>query len=424
MSARSPLRVAVLGAGTVGGSVVRAMLDRPEKLAPFDGARLVLVGVAEKDFARAAARGIPAELLTDAPAHLVADPEVEIVVELMGGDEPARTLIAAALGAGKAVVTANKHVVAHHGPELEAIARRSGGVLRFEAAVGGGIPILSPLAADLAANTVNRVRGIVNGTTNFILTSMGEFGQAYADVLAEAQAAGYAEADPRGDVEGDDAVNKVVLLARLAFGTWIDPAGVLCSPPSARGWGRPGVTGVTSEEIEGAGYLGLAMKLLAVAERGAAGTIEATVLPTAVPANGALGGTDGVLNRVEVRGEPIGDVSFSGPGAGGDATSSAVIGDLLAIARGGGSTWAGLAPAAETPVAANAADPFALPRPWFAFLPGIAPESVELGETAAVEEIEGGTAVRTGPLPLERVRAAIAPLLPEGVDVALYPVTD
>ena len=166
------------------------------------------------------------------------------------------------------------------------------------------------------------------------------------------------------------------------------------------------------------------MKLLAVAERGPAGTVEATVLPTAVPANGALGGTDGVLNRVEVRGEPIGNVSFSGPGAGGDATSSAVIGDLLAIARHGGSTWAGLAPAEELPARANLVDPFAAARPWFAFLPGIAPEGVELGETAAIEEIDGGTAVRTGPLPLERVRAAIAPHLPDGVDVTLYPVTD
>ena len=424
MSTRASLRVAVLGAGTVGGSVVRAFLERPDKLAPFDGARLVLAGVAVRDMAKARARGIPPGLLADAPAHLVADPEIDIIVELMGGDEPARTLIAAALGAGKSVVTANKHVIAHHGPELEAIARRSGGALRFEAAVGGGIPILSPLAADLAANTVSRVRGIVNGTTNFILTAMGELGQPYDEVLAEAQANGYAEADPRGDVEGDDAANKVVLLARLAFGRWVDPASVLRTPPSVRGWGRPGITGVTSAEMEGAGFLGLAMKLLAVAQPSSVDRIEATVLPTAVPANGALGGTDGVLNRIEVRGDPIGNVSFSGPGAGGDATSSAVIGDLLAIARRCGSTWAGLAPAGETPVVANVADPFAVARPWFAFLPGISPEGVELGETAAIEEIEGGTVVRTGPLPLERARTAIAPHLPDGVDVTLYPVTD
>ena len=424
MSTRTPLRVAVLGAGTVGGSVVRAFLERPEKLAPFDGARLVLAGVAVRDLAKAKGRGIPAELLTDAPAHLVADPEIDVIVELMGGDEPAHTLVAAALGAGKQVVTANKHVIAHHGPELEAIARRTGGALRFEAAVAGGIPILSPLAADLAVNTVSRVRGIVNGTTNFILTAMGELGQSYDEVLAEAQANGYAEADPRGDVEGDDAVNKLVLLARLAFGSWLEPASVLRTPPSVRGRGRPGITGVTSVEMEGAGFLGLDIKLLAVAEPGPAGTLVATVLPTAVPENGALGGTDGVLNRVEIRAEPVGNVAFSGPGAGGDPTSSAVLGDLLAIARHGGSTWAGLAPADETPVVANIADPFTVARPWFAFLRGIAPEGVELGETAAVEEIEGGTVVRTGSLPLDRVRAAIAPHLPDGVDVTLYPVTD
>jgi homoserine dehydrogenase len=424
MSTRTPLRVAVLGAGTVGGSVVRAFLERPEKLAPFDGARLILAGVAVRDLAKAKGRGIPAELLTDAPAHLVADPEIDVIVELMGGDEPAHTLVAAALGTGKQVVTANKLVIAHHGPELEAIARRTGGALRFEAAVAGGIPILSPLAADLAVNTVSRVRGIVNGTTNFILTAMGELGRSYDEVLAEAQANGYAEADPRGDVEGDDAVNKLVLLARLAFGSWLEPASVLRTPPSVRGWGRPGITGVTSEEMEGAGLLGLDMKLLAVAEPGPAGTLVATVLPTAVPKNGALGGTDGVLNRVEIRAEPVGNVAFSGPGAGGDPTSSAVLGDLLAIARHGGSTWAGLAPADGTPVVANVADPFVVARPWFAFLPGIAPEGVELGETAAVEDIEGGTVVRTGPLPLDRVRAAIAPHLPDGVDVTLYPVTD
>ena len=140
-----------------------------------------------------------------------------------------------------------------------------------------------------------------------------------------------------------------------------------------------------------------------------------------MPASGPLGVTDGVLNRVEILAEPVGDVAFSGPGAGGEATSSAILGDLLAIARGHGSTWAGLAPAAETAAPANLVDPFAAARPWFAFLPGIAPEGVELGETAAVEEIEGGTAVRTGPLPLERIRAAIAPLLPDGVVTALGP---
>jgi homoserine dehydrogenase len=330
--------------------------------------------------------------------------------------------VAAALGAGKAVVTANKHVVAHHGPELEAIARRSGAAFRFEAAVGGGIPVLSPLAADLAANTIHRVRGIVNGTTNFILTSMGEFGRSYDDVLAEAQALGYAEADPRGDVEGDDAVNKIVILARLAFGGWIDPAAVVRTPPSVRGWGRPGITGVTSSEMEAAALLGLDLKLLALAEPGSGGAVTASVLPTAVPDSGPLGVTDGVINRVEILAEPVGDVAFSGPGAGGDATSSAILGDLLAIARGQGSTWAGLAPASAA--ADGAADQLAAPRPWFAFLPGVDPGAVALGATAATVELDDGVGVRTDPLPLASVRAAIVSLLDEGTDVTLYPVTD
>ncbi len=171
---RATLRVAVLGAGTVGLEVIRAFEAFPERLAPADGAALSLVGVAVRDLDRARARGIPADLLTDAPAHLVASPEVDAIVEVMGGDEPARTLTAAALGAGKPVVTANKHVVAHHGPELEAIARRTGAALRFEAAVGGGTPILGPLAVELAADRIDALRGIVNGTTNHILTGDGE----------------------------------------------------------------------------------------------------------------------------------------------------------------------------------------------------------------------------------------------------------
>ncbi|MGZ8527956.1 MAG: homoserine dehydrogenase, partial [Candidatus Limnocylindrales bacterium] len=177
---RAPLRVAVLGAGTVGLEVIRALTTDADRLSPADGSRLVLVGVAVRDLDRARANGVPAELLSDAPAHLVASPEVDAIVELMGGDEPARTLTAAALGAGKPVVTANKHVLAHHGPELEAIARRTGAALRFEAAVGGGTPILGPLAVELAANRIDAVRGIVNGTTNHILTAMAERGRAYA----------------------------------------------------------------------------------------------------------------------------------------------------------------------------------------------------------------------------------------------------
>ncbi len=430
MSSHGPLRVAVLGAGTVGGPVTRALLERADRLAPFDGVPIVLCGVADKFMDRVVERGVPAELVTDAPAHLVADPAVDVIVELMGGDEPAHTLIAAALGAGKAVVTANKHVVAHHGPELEAIARGQRGRFRFEAAVGGGTPVLSPLAADLAANDVRQVRGIVNGTTNYILTSMREQGSAYADVLAEAQARGYAEADPRGDVEGDDAVNKVVILARLAFGAWLPPSEVLTMPPTLTGSGRPGITGVTALEVAAAGALGLTLKLLASATKGADGRPCASVLPTAVDRDSALGRTDGVLNRIEIVADPVGVVSFSGPGAGGEATSSAVLGDLIALARGHASTWAGLPPAAGTTrpadgavdadVAAIATEPIddeggtgALDgaRAWFAFLPGGSLAGLDDVASAAIEaaaDVAGGIAIRTTPLTLAAARVAIS----------------
>ncbi len=327
---RAPLRVAVLGAGTVGLEVIRAFAPGPDRLASADGAPLTLVGVAVRDIDRARGRGVQAELLTDAPAHLVASPEVDIIVEVMGGDEPAHTLTAAALGAGKPVVTANKHVVAHHGTELEALARRTGTAFRFEAAVAGGTPVLGPLAVELAANRVDVVRGIVNGTTNHILTGMASGGRAYADVLAEAQAAGYAEADPSGDVEGDDAVNKLVILSRLAFGAWLEPASIGRRPPSVAGEAAPGITGVTAAELKAAAAVGLTLKLIAAARRTEDGRIDASVLVTAIPADAALARTGGVQNRVEIDAEPVGRVSFGGPGAGGAATSSAILADLVA----------------------------------------------------------------------------------------------
>jgi homoserine dehydrogenase len=342
---RAPLRVALLGAGTVGREVARALIERGPELTPDGGAPLELAGIAVRDLGRARAAGLPADLLTDGPAHLVAAPDTDVVVELMGGDEPAHTLIAAALAAGKSVVTANKHVIAHHGPELEAIARRTRAALRFEAAVGGGIPVLGPLASDLAANRVRAVRGIVNGTTNYILSAMTDEGLDYAAVLADAQAAGYAEADPTGDVEGHDAVNKLVILARLAFGTWLATDAVMTISSDGPGAGSPGITGIRAADVEAARAAGNVVKLLAVARTEDDGRIAASVLPTPVAAGSAFGRTSGVLNRIEVEAIPAGTVAFSGPGAGGPATSSAVLGDLIAIARGLGSTWAGLPPA-------------------------------------------------------------------------------
>jgi homoserine dehydrogenase len=418
----APLRIAVLGAGTVGGEVVRGLLEHPDRLAAGDGVGFEVRGIAVRDLSRARDRGLPADLLSDAPAHLVASPDIDVIVELMGGDEPAHTLIAAALGAGKAVVTANKHVIAHHGPELEAVARRVGVALRFEASVAGGIPVLAPLASDLAANRVIRVRGIVNGTTNYILSEMAGEGRTYDDVLIDAQELGYAEADPSGDVEGHDAVNKLVILARLAFGRWLIPASIVARPPRVRGDGAPGITGVTDQEVEGAAALGLTIKLLATASQGATG-IVATVLPTAVPADSPFGWTDGVTNRIEIDADPLGTVRLAGPGAGGRATSSAVLGDLLAVARGLTSTWAGLAPALAPAVAAEPG--LDVPRHWYAFVPPVETEALPsaLDEAASVS-FEEGTAIRTEVVTLSEARAAFDAILPEGVDVTLYPVDD
>jgi homoserine dehydrogenase len=418
------LRVAVLGAGTVGSAVVRLLVERGATLRPADGPGIQLTGVVARDLESAATRGVPADLLTDAPAHLVASPESDLVVEVLGGEEPARTLIAAALEAGKAVVTANKLVVARHGPLLEEIARRTGAPFRFEAAVGGGTPVLSPLAADLAGNDIRRVRGIVNGTTNHILTAMAEEGMPYEDALDDAKARGYAEADPRGDVEGDDAAYKLTILARLAFGQWLDPDAIARRPPTVRGDGAPGITGVTDSEIEGAEALGFSMRLLAGATRTADG-IAASVLPTAVPSSSPFGWTTGVTNRIEIEGDPIGTIRIAGPGAGGEPTASAIIGDLLAIARGVGSTWAGLAPAAAGAGPLAAVPGTTHKRDWYTFLVDHGGDDLPdaLADCAAVE-FSSGLAVHLDGLLLDEARAALSPVLGADEDATLYPIDD
>ena len=334
-------RVAVLGAGTVGREVVIHLLT--DWTADYD-----LAGIAVRDVPKAEAGGLPRDLLTDAPAHLVADGP-DVLVELMGGEEPAKTLIAAALGAGIPVVTANKYVVARHGAELEAIARRTKTPFRFEAAVMGGTPILRMLAEDLAATNIRALRGIVNGTTNHILTEMATAGLTYEAALAGAQAAGYAEADPTGDVEGGDAADKLVILARLAFGVWLDRESVVTARPGE----RPGITGVTAEDLDSARKRGQAIRLLASATRADDGTIDAHVLTSEVPTDSPLGQTNGVRNRIEIESDRLGWIGIEGPGAGGAATAAAVLADVAAIAAGGGSTWGALPPAtiAGAPVA-------------------------------------------------------------------------
>ena len=432
----APLRVAILGAGVVGAEVARGFLRNPDRrIGPAGGRMLELVAIADMNVQGAIDRGMPRDLVEPDAFKAAARDDVDVVVELLGGDEPARTLIANALAAEKPVVTANKHVLDHHGAGLEAIARVAGVALRYEAAVCGGTPVLDTMTRGLAANHIRRVRGIVNGSTNFILTEMMQAGRAYEDVLKAAQAQGYAERDPTTDVEGHDAANKLAVLTRLAFGAWPDIESVIARPPSLRGNGLPGITGVTPNDVAGAVALNLAIRLVATAST--PGTAEpslslaGSVMTSAVPVGAPLGRTDGVLNRLEVDADPVGRVALEGPGAGGPATSSAILADLLEVARSGLSTWADLPPAPPDLVR-FADDRATVRRPWFVCLPGVLPEEVP-GRLA--EEVAGPppttiprhrsrtwTAVQTRPLSLEDVREAIEPLIATDRDLAIYPI--
>ena len=435
-SEQRPIRVAILGVGTVGAEVARGFLRSPDRqIGPAGGRMLELVAIGDMNVQGAVDRGMPRELIVPDAFEVVRRDDVDVVVELLGGDEPARSLIAEALGAGKPVVTANKHVLAHHGLELEAIARSKGSALRYEAAVCGGTPVLDTIARGLAANQIRRVRGIVNGSTNFILTEMMQARRTYDEVLAAAQAQGYVERDPSADVEGHDAANKLAVLTRLAFGAWPRIDSIIASPPSLRGDGKPGVTGVSANDIAGAVALGLAIRLVATVS--APGTAEpqfglaGSVMTCAVPVTAPLGRTDGVLNRLEVDADPVGRVSFEGPGAGGPATSSAVLADLLEVARCGLSTWADL-PQAAPQLVTLADDRDTVRRPWFVCLPGVLPEEVpgRLAEEVAspppssVPRHRSRTwvAVQTRPVPLDDVREAIRPLISDDRDVPIYPI--
>jgi homoserine dehydrogenase len=433
---KRPLRVAILGVGTVGAEVARGFLRNPDRrIGPAGGRMLELVAIADMNVEGAVDRGLPREIIVPDATAVVRRDDVDVIVELLGGDEPARSLIAEALNAGKPVVTANKHVLVHHGVELEKIARANGTALRYEASVCGGTPVLDPIARDLAANRIRRVRGIVNGSTNFILTEMMQAKRSYEEVLAAAQAQGYVERDPSADVEGHDAANKLAVLTRLCFGAWPRIESIVACPPSVRGDGKPGITGVSANDIAGAVALGLAIRLVATASTpgtaepgfGLAGSVMTSAMPIAAP----LGRTDGVMNRLEVDADPVGRVSFEGPGAGGPATSSAVLADLLELARTGLSTWADLPPAAAELVTL-ADDRATIRRPWYVCLPGVLPDEVP-GRLA--EEVAGPpasavprhrsrawVAVHTRPLPLAEVREAIEPLLAADRDVPIYPI--
>jgi homoserine dehydrogenase len=320
------LRVGLLGCGNVGGALVRLLIDDAGRISARTGLDLQLAAVAVRSQSREREAPIPPGLLTTDASTVVSDPSVDVVVEVIGGIEPARTLILTALKSGKPVITANKELLANCGAELFEAASAAGVDLLFEAAVAGGIPLIRPLRESLAGEEITRVMGIVNGTTNFILTRMSEHGASYHDALAEAQSLGYAERDPTADVEGYDAAAKAAILANVAFGARVVAGDVY----------REGIAAVTSSDIAMAARLGYTVKLLAVVEQHVTDgeeSVAVRVHPAMVPATHPLASVRDSFNAVFVEGGAVGELMFLGRGAGGMPTASAVLGDLLDAAH-------------------------------------------------------------------------------------------
>jgi homoserine dehydrogenase len=321
MSAEKTLKVALLGCGNVGSQVARLLREEGDELAVRIGARLELAGIAVRRLAHPRP-GIDQALLTTDPMELATRPDIDIVIEVVGGIEPARSVLLAAMKNGKSVVSANKALLAEHGEEIHAASRAFGADLYYEAAVAGAIPLLRPLRESLAGDTVHRVLGIVNGTTNFILDRMDSAGSDFSESLEEAQALGYAEPDPTADVEGFDAAAKAAILASLAFHTRVTAADVY----------REGITDVSAADIASAKLLGRTVKLLAICERSGDG-VAVRVHPAMIPRSHPLAAVGGAYNAVFVEAKSAGQLMFYGAGAGGTPTASAVLGDLVAVAR-------------------------------------------------------------------------------------------
>ncbi len=315
------VNVVLLGLGVIGSGVARALQERAETYSQRIGAPLLLRRILERRLDRAQAAGVdPALLTADAKEALSGD--VDIVIELLGGEHPAYDLIKDSLTQGRYLVTANKEVMAKHGPELLALAAKNGVDILYEASVGGGIPIISPLKRDLCANEISSVRAIINGTTNYILTRMSRDGLDFDAALAQAQDLGYAEADPTNDIDGHDAAYKVAILASLAFRT----------PVRIEDVHREGIRGLAARDFRYARELGYAIKLLAVARREDS-SVQVRVHATLVPEDELLAKVDGALNAVEIEGDLTGKVLFQGAGAGSLPTSSAIMADVLDAAR-------------------------------------------------------------------------------------------
>lgn len=322
MSESKPVRIGLLGCGTVGAATARILLEDTGQIARRAGVRLELALVAVRDPAKSRTFDLPAGLLTSDAPGLVSDPSIDVVVETIGGVDPAKELIVSALRAGKHVVTANKELLATSAPEVMAAAAASGTDLFFEGAVAGGIPIIRPIRESLAGDSVRRIMGIVNGTTNFILTRMSDTGESFEDALAEADRLGYTESDPSADLDGHDAASKLAILTSLAFNALVSADDVL----------REGISAVTSEDIAAAHALGYEVKLLAVADA-ADGRISARVHPAMLPRTHPLASVRNEFNAVFLEAEQAGDLMFLGRGAGGAPTASAVVGDVVEAAR-------------------------------------------------------------------------------------------
>ncbi len=317
-----PVKIGLLGLGTVGCGTVQVLERNGSEISRRAGRGISVVAAAVRDLDRERGCDLNGIRLTDDPATVVDDPEVDVVVELMGGIEPARNLVLQAIARGKHVVTANKALIALHGNEIFERAQERGVVVAFEAAVAGGIPIIKALREGLAGNRIDWVAGIINGTGNFILTEIRDHGRDFEDVLAEAQRLGYAEADPTFDVEGIDAAHKLCILAAIAFGI----------PLQFERIHVEGISGITREDVTFAGELGYRIKHLGIARR-AEGGFELRVHPTLIPERRLIANVDGVMNAVLVMGDAVGPTLYYGAGAGAEATASAVVADLVDVVR-------------------------------------------------------------------------------------------
>jgi homoserine dehydrogenase len=320
---KQKISVGLIGLGTVGTGAFRILQENAELIRNRVGVPIEVTKIAVRDAKRDRGIAIPAGMLTKNPAEIIDDPNIDIVAELIGGYEPAKELILAAIARGKHVVTANKALLAAHGAEIDEAARRAGVSIGFEASVGGGIPVIKALKEALAANRILSIYGIINGTSNYILTKMTDEERSFADVLAEAQRAGYAEADPTFDVGGIDTAHKLAILVNLAFGAHVNLKDIYTE----------GITSISPLDIDFGKVLGYKLKLLAIAKMHEGGKAEARVHPTMVPDEYPIAKVGGVYNAIQIVGNACEDIMLYGRGAGSMPTGSAVVGDIMDIAR-------------------------------------------------------------------------------------------